>query len=291
MSTRLSLTGKAVVSLIPPPMKTSIPLLAVPLLAGALQLGAASIPYTNDFSGTGSNTAFTNETTDAQWELNGGAYRNTIPNSSVTVSSASTSITGVAGNAFTMETQFTISSFGNFNSNGGTLGFGVLSLSATFAGTNTASSYYLVDWLYGKDTSPDVGRLRILALGDTTGFTATNSVADHNADANHAATLGTTYTLRLEGTYAENGTLSMTLGLFDATGTTQIGTSATATDLTPLTGEYFGYRNRIGLGGGTSLIDFDNFSLTSSTIPEPSAFALLGGLGAFGLAATRRRRR
>lgn len=36
---------------------------------------------------------------------------------------------------------------------------------------------------------------------------------------------------------------------------------------------------------------FDNIQLTGTAIPEPSAFALLGGLGVLGLAATRRRRR
>jgi hypothetical protein len=196
----------------------------------------------------------------------------------------------VAGNPFTLETQFTVQQTGNINTNGATLGFGLFASSSTFS--STGNSYYLADFVYGHSTGTDVGRLRIVALGDTSGFTgntvATNGAADANAAANLSITTGTTYTLRLEGSYV-GSTLTMTFGLFDAAGTTQIGTSATASDTSPLTGTNFGYRNRIGLGGGTSIIDFDNYSITA--IPEPSTYALLGGAGALGLALVRRRKR
>lgn len=273
-------------------MKSSLPFSALAFLAIALSAGAATFPYANDFSGTGSNTAFTNETADAEWALNGDAYRNNQTATSWTPTTASTSITGVAGNSFTLETQFTISSFGTFNGNGATLGMGLFSLSSNFVGTNTTNSYYLADWVYGHSSGTDVGRLRIIALGDTSGTTTpTYGFADDNAGANFAATQGTTYLLRLVGTYSESGSLSMTLGLFNAAGTTQIGTSASLTDSSPLTGEYFGYRNRIGIQGGTSTIDFDNFSVTSlAAVPEPATYALLGGLAALGLVVARRRR-
>ncbi len=273
------------------PMKTCITLFTLTLLAGGLQLAAATIPYTNDFSGTGANTAFTTETTDAEWALNGGAYRHNYANHTITPSSASLSITGVAGTDFVLETQFTVQQTGSINGNGATLGMGLFSLSSTFAGSNSSTSYYLADLVYGHSSGSEVGRLRIVALGDTTGYTNANGLADDNASGTLAITTGTTYTMRLEGTYAENGSLSMTLGLFNAAGNAQIGTSATATDLTPLTGTNFGYRNRIGIGSGSSIIDFDNFSVTPSAIPEPSAFALLGGLAALGMTAVKRRRR
>lgn len=268
-------------------MKTHLTFLAVALAAGTTGLGAASLPYTNDFGGTGANTAFTTETTDVEWALSGGAYRNTYSNSSITPSTASIALTGVAGNAFTIETQFTVQQTGSLNGNGATLGFGFFASSATFS--TTANSYYLADLNYGNSGGTNVGKLRILALGDSSGFTAVDSIADDNAASTLAITTGTTYTLRLTGTYGTGGSLSMTLGLFDAAGSSQIGTSATATDLTPLTGANFGYRNRIGIGGGTSIIDFDNFSVTSAAIPEPTSFALAGGLGGLALAALRRR--
>lgn len=262
------------------------------LIASSLALGAVSARADtfNDFSGTGANTAFTTETTNAEWALNSGAYRNTFSNTAITPSSASVPTTGVAGNSFTLESQFTVQQTGTINNNGATLGFGFFASSSTFS--TTANSYYLADLVYGHSSGTDVGRLRIVALGDTSGFTgntvATNGLADADVSSTSAITVGTTYTLRLQGTYAGNGTLSMTFGLFDAAGTTQIGTSASAIDLTPLAGTHFGYRNRIGLGGGTSIIDFDNFAV--STIPEPSAFAAFGGLAALGFALQRRRR-
>lgn len=270
-------------------MKTNLaPFLAIPFLLGSIQLAAATFPYANDFSGTGANTAFTTETTNAEWALNNGAYRNTYSNSAITPTTASLSVTGAAGNPFTLETQFTVQQTGNFNTNGATLGFGLFASSATFS--TTGNSYYLADFQYANTTTTNVGKLRILSLGDATGFTAADSVADDNTGtATLAITTGTTYTLRLEGTYAEGGSLSMTLGLFDAAGTTQIGTFATASDSSPLMGDFFGYRNRIGLGGGTSIIDFDNYSIAA--IPEPSTYALLGGIAALGLALAQRRKR
>lgn len=268
-------------------MKTHISLLTLPLFVGGLQLAAATIPYTNDFSGTGANTAFTSEATDAEWALSGGAYRNTYSNSVITPSTASVSIANLSGGDFVLESQFTIQQFGTANGNGATIGFGALASSATFS--TTSNSYYLVD--FKIEGSSGVGGLRILAQGDSaTGFTTTAGTADDNASSGLAVTAGTTYTLRLAGTY-NAGALNMTFGLFNAAGTAQIGTSATATDLTPLTGTNFGFRNRIGIGGGVSIIDFDNFSLTTAAIPEPSAFALLGGLVALGLTTAKRRRR
>lgn len=269
-------------------MKTPVTLLALVLCAAALPVGAATFPYTNDFSGDGANTAFTHETTDAEWSLLDGAYRNTFTNSTVTPTVASISITGVAGNTFTIETQFTVRSIGNINANGATLGFGFFANSSSFNSTG-GDSYYLADFSFANSSSTNVGRLRILALGDTTGFTATDSIADDNSGANFAITENTTYTLRLEGSYV-GATLNMTLALFDATGTTQIGTTAVASDTSPLSGEFFGYRNRIGLGGGSTIVDFDNYSVTTP-VPEPSAYALIGGVGALGLALALRRKR
>lgn len=249
-------------------------------------LSAATFPYTNDFSGTGANTAFTTETTDAEWTVSGGVYQYTYTNTTITPSRASLPVTGITGENFTMETQFTVSSIGSVNSNGQTLGFGLFGSDATFAGSGASTSYYLADFQYANSSTP--GNLRIIALGDTTGTTGTNTSVDANgSDSTLAVVLGTTYTLRLTGTYS-GSTLNMTLGLFDAAGTTQIGTSATATDTSVLAGTNFGYRNRAGIGGGTVSVAFDNFSLTTAAIPEPAS-ALAFGCAALLTAAGLRR--
>lgn len=276
-------------------IKTHPSLLAFSFLAFALPSTGATAPYANDFSGTGANTAFTTEAADLEWSVTGGVYKNTYAQTNSTATTNSISITGVAGHSFTIETQFTVQQIGTLNANGTTLGFGVFASSATF-GTTSGNSLYLADFSFANATSSstDVGRLRILAQGDTSGFTgntiATNGLADANTSFGYLAIeTGTTYTLRLQGSIV-GSTLNMTLGLFDAAGTTQIGTSATASDTSPLTGEFFGYRNRISQGGGSSTIDFDNFSLTTgSAVPEPSAYALLGGLGALGVVISQRR--
>ena len=260
-------------------------------LAGALLtslhgLSAAVIPYTNDFSGTGSNTAFTSENTDAEWTVTGGAYVFNYTNTTITPSTASISLTNASNIAFTMETQFTVSSVGSVNSNGATLGFGLFGANTTFSGS-ASSAYYLADWQVANSGTP--GNLRIVALGDTTGFTNTPTSVDANAGSSTlAVTLGTTYTLRLVGTYS-GSTLNMTLGVYDATGTTQIGSSAIASDTSPLTGTNFGFRNRVGLGGGTFTANFDNFAV----VPEPgsAALLLLGCSAVTALALKRRARR
>lgn len=262
-------------------MKLLLPLIGLSL--GVLQIEAAVIPYTNDFSGSGSNSAFPSENLDANWNLSGGSYQFTYTSTTVTASTASIPLTNVAGTSFTLESQFTVNSFGNVNNNGETIGFGLFGANATFTGADALTAYYLVDFKIADPTNAGTGLLRILALGDTSGFSATNGVADDNATTSLAVTLGTTYTFKLTGTYS-GSTLSMTFSLWNSNGTSQIGTTATATDTSPLTGTNFGYRNRVGISGGTFSTAFDNFNL--APVPEAhttgliflAAIALLPGI-------------
>lgn len=264
--------------------KKPLAVLAGLFLAAAHPLGAAVIPYTNDFSGTGSNTAFDVENTDAQWTVSDGSYVFNFPNAPIVPSTASLSITNASAVPFTMETQFTVTSTGIVNSNGVTLGFGLFGANTTFSGTSTDTSYYLVDWQVANSTTSNVGTLRILSLGESAGFSGASTIVDANLSSSTLAIVtGTTYTLRLEGSYS-GSTLNMTAGVWDAAGTTQIGATATASDTSPLTGDNFGYRNRVGIGGGTFTANFDNFSI----VPEPGALGLLS-LGAALVLAVRRR--
>jgi hypothetical protein len=209
---------------------------------------------------------------------------------SETASSASIPVAGIAGTNFTITTQFTVASASTAPVNTGvnTIGFGALGGNATFSGDTAPNAYYLADYSYtgGPTATPgDIGRLRILSLGDTSGFTATNSLNNlDGATTGFAIQKDVTYTLKLTGTYT-GSTLNLALGLFDAAGTTQIGTSATAIDTSPLVGSNFGYRERTGT---TTTLDvsYDNFSV----VPEPSA-ALLAGVTGLGLIGIRRRSR
>jgi len=263
-------------------------LLAASLGLTAMQSSdAAVIPYTNDFSGTGSNTAFPNEDTDAEWSVSGGAYNFNYNNTTVTPSTASVQLTNLSTSPFTMETQFSISSTGSLNSNGQTIGMGFFGLTSNFGGAvqNPANAFYLADWQVANSSPANVGTLRIVSVGESAGFTNTNSIVDAAPSTTLAIDLNTAYTMRLVGTYA-GSTLNMTLSILDASGV-QIGTSATASDTSPLTGTYFGYRNRVGISGGAFAGSFDNFSVVA--VPEPGTVALFG-LGAGAMLLMMRRR-
>jgi hypothetical protein len=263
--------------------------IAISQLSAILAAHAAVVaPYTNDFSGSGSNVALPNESTDAQWNVVDGSYINSYSVTSGTASSASIDITNLDGVSFTMSTQFTMTSATAPNSNNASqIGFGAFSSAAGFL--NTASdSYYLADFTYSANnlqSGNPLGTLRIVSLqaGSNPDFSSTLGLAVASGSAaNFALVLNTTYTLQLTGTVT-GGVLSMSLSLLDATGTIQIGTSATATDATPLTGDYFGYRDRLGAGGAMS-VAYDNLSI----VPEPS-ICVLAAIGLGLVLVTRRR--
>lgn len=98
-------------------------------------------------------------------------------------------------------------------------------------------------------------------------------------------TLNTAYTLTLTGTYNATGGLTLSFNVTDGTSAVTI---ANATpDTTPLTGQYFGPRNRNSATAGTSATaTVDNFSLV---VPEPAGLGLIG-MAAAGLLGRRRRR-
>jgi hypothetical protein len=258
------------------------------LLAATPHLDAATMTYFNDFSGTGSNTDLPTETTASgqSWTVTSGVYRymNTNTTGGGIASSASIPITNAATEPFPIvQTQFVVSGIGvPQTGSGDTLGFGLFGLDAAFTGAIASNAYYLADFAYARGaTSGTVdGQLRILSLGDGTGFASITGVADDNASATLAVVPGATYTLRLTGSYT-GPTLNLTLGVFNASGI-QIGTSATASDTSPLAGTHFGFRNRTPIGGGTVTINFDDFLI----MPEPAA-----ALAALGLAIFAMRRR
>jgi hypothetical protein len=253
------------------------------LASVAGRLDAATWTYVNDFSGTAPNTDFPSETAASgqSWTVTGGVYRhiNTNTTGGGIPTSASIPITNATGEPIIMQTQFVVSTSGSVNAGfADTLGFGLFGLDPAFTGAAVGNAYYLADFNYAHGTVATAeGLLRILSLGDSAGFTAgPTGLADDNAGSTTLAVVpGNTYWLRLTTTYT-GPTINMTLSLFDSTGSTQIGTSATASDTSPLTGTNFGYRNRTPIAGGTTTIDFDNFRI----MPDPTtALAVLGLCG------------
>lgn len=196
-----------------------------------------------------------------------------------------TNIITSPGAEFHMETKFDLSGDVLGSTADASIGFMALS-----SANNGSGAYYIADWRVTQATSGGVGRLRIVNTG---GAPALASAANSTA----SVTAGT-YVLRLSGVYLNTGAIDFTLSLYDATGTTQIGTSATATTATtPGTGQYFGLRHRTGGSGGgsplsgwTTSANFDYLSVTA--VPEASSFVLMAVAAAAGAAqrAARRRR-
>lgn len=268
--------------------KRAMPVVA---LLMAMPLHAAVIPYTNNFSGTGANVDFPTENvgTGQLWEVTGGEYRlrgTSTAGGQLSASAVQTITNASSFASLTMQTQFRLPSSPQTPNGANFAGLAAFGLTTALEGSSASTAYYLADWRFGSNSSTDVGQVRILALGDTTGFVSTTGTADDFTGAgggNWAARADTVYTLRLTATLT-GGTLNLTFGVFDAAGTTQIGTSATGADTSPLTGQSFGLRSRIGAGGSPQDLFFDNFSI----IPEPGTLALAAAGGLMMLVRRRR---
>jgi hypothetical protein len=102
---------------------------------------------------------------------------------------------------------------------------------------------------------------------------------------------GTFYTFNLDVsvTPGSPNSISFTGSILNATSGSVIGTFTTVSDSTAtLGGTTVGLR--VGTQGNVNnFTTVDNFQLITSAVPEPSSFALFGGLGALGLVLSRRR--
>lgn len=210
-----------------------------------------SFPYYNDFSSTGLPKATPSFALDAgAGVLN---YQRTVGGATV-IDAASAPIAGIDGSDFVVSTRFTLDAFGTNTPLMSTVGFGAFGADAAFAG-NAANPYYLADVVVNGPAA-NIGQMRILALGDVSDFTGSGSVAGPSLSA------GETYELRLTGAYSD-GKLTMTLQMYDESGNS-VGASATAADASPLTGQFFGYRNRLVPNSGTTSMSYDEFSVTTA---------------------------
>jgi len=248
--------------------------------AGVAQ--AAVFPYTNDFS----STALTNAAPAGNWSLSGGNFNNVVTTTTATPT-ASEQVTGVAGNDFVVSTRFTLNSVTPATTGFTSLGFGILATDGAFSSTG-GNTLCLLDWsLAGPATVATVprGNLRILKQGGGSFASSATGLSDGGGFVGNSVPLGTEFLLKVTGTYS-GGSLTLTFGVWNSAGTAQIGTSATATDSAPLTGQFFGFRNRNPNTTASYNASFNDFNVVA--VPEPTFSA--AALAAGGLMLRRRRR-
>lgn len=243
------------------------------------------LPYSNDFSGTGTNTDLPYENTAANgsWTVGGGVYTYT-QNAQNSGGVSALEDFGLGLNnigTFRMSIQFKVTALSGSGTNANQVGF-ILSSNNSNPATVGTTAYYASFTIRQDGVPANVGTLTLGAAGATFDATPT-PVVGTTVLTTIGSIINNTYTLVLDGERTASS-LALTLSLFDAAGTTKIGTSATATDSAGiLTGAYSGPRFR-GVMGGTHTVQFDNFTVV---VPEPGSLALLatGGL----LVARRRR--
>lgn len=216
------------------------------------------------------------------FNIQGGAFKYTNAEGSLSLDSATTQVTNLGPAA--SANNFTLSSTLNIlSATGGSvedvriqMGLGALGTSAGSFGVDDTSNFYWANYTVASRGifAPLLGTLE-LSGGGVNGTTDTLTVD-----------LSKTYTLTLQGTYDLSGILTLNFSISDGTLTKTV----TLTDTTPLTGEFFGYRNRISDGGSGKAVDanFDNFAI----VPEPGTVSILivGGLSLFVRLRSRRSR-
>ena len=218
-----------------------------------------AIPFANDFTSTG----FTN-TTSAVWtydDVNDVLNYNQPSGGGVVVATASEEITGAGASDFVMSARFTLNDLqGALNPIA--VGLGLFGSASDFGVTTPGNAYYLADWSFGGS---GVGALRILKLQQ--GSSNQTIASGGNAGLGE---IGKTYEMRITATRNE-GALDMTIAVFDDLGTL-IGTEATGSDATPLTGAYFGIRNRTAHSGHALNIEYRSFSISGPAGPQNADF-------------------
>lgn len=126
----------------------------------------------------------------------------------------------------------------------------------------------------------------------TSGITSSTSgatVSSGVVSLNSGYTINTTYRATFTLAYLTATTADATFTISDPTNALNpYSVTASGVSVSSSAGE-IGFRTGFVGTGGT--ITLDNISITTSAIPEPSTFALLGGAGALGLALVSRRRR
>ncbi|TSJ77541.1 PEP-CTERM sorting domain-containing protein [Rariglobus hedericola] len=126
--------------------------------------------------------------------------------------------------------------------------------------------------------------------GTSVGAQVGSTVTLNSASLNSAIFNSTTfYTISLNVNAVAGTSIGFTGSILDSSNSSIIGAFGTISDSTPTFGGT-SVALRLGTGGNNVMTSVDNLVLTTSAVPEPSTYALLGGLGALGFVLSRRRR-
>lgn len=247
------------------------PIVTLASVAVASTAFSATVPYADSFQSSSTAGWITAGAAPATWSIANNGSTNVYQAASSSTNGSFSSVqqfTNIdsALEDFTFTTHFKISD----TSNGLAVGF------AAFGNTSGLGSYYLAD-------INAAGSMRIISLGGTNADFTTNGPISFGANLNGTAN----YTMSVSGTYV-GSTLNLSFEVSNGTTTKTV----TASDATPLTGQYFGLRlNNSIASTDVAAVQFADFTATTSAVPEPASFAALAGFGALGLAAFGRRRR
>ncbi|MDF3056138.1 MAG: hypothetical protein K0R17_353 [Rariglobus sp.] len=257
-------------------MKTNQYLLAgasvllAPLHAATINFNAAS-DYTSNFTPAfSSGNAVVWESANLRKNDNGGASGTT---SMVLFNTAATS----ANFSLKMDLRFD-ASLNAFSQNGLSGGF----LTHVAGGTGYVTIFRLTG-----TTTADV---RIFeGINTSTGAVGTQIGSSTITRSSGTWSESSYYTVNLD-VVNSGGSVAFTGSVLSSADASVFGTFTTITDNTPTNVSALNVGFRLGVTQN-DIIRMDNFTLTSSAIPEPSTYALLGGAGVLGLAIWNRRRR
>ena len=261
---------------------TLVPLTVVCTLIIGSSVHAATVPFSNDFSSTG----FTNQ---SEFTVGSGTLNWSTSSTSSPVAYGTEQFGNLADSTFSASYQFSLSSVGGASGDLA-LGFGVFASNGALSG-GAGNPYLLADYTFSSNVGASRGRLRLLEIASSNTGIGTNGNAQPAASGERTVALNTTYTLRLNVTNTAPNTYNLSLSLFNADGSTQFGSSATATAYSPSWsvpsgGFYLGVRSRVPQSSGTTTMAFDNFAV----VPEPSTgLLLIGGTVLLGLIRRKRR--
>ena len=245
-------------------------------LAATTAHGQLSVNFGTDNDGDGGFTTFGS---DVNWSTTSDALRGERVGG-WSNDAASIEVPGIAGQDFQITMTVTMDTIRDSGGGFTSQRFGLVFLGSDPGDMDDDSTFYAATFYPNRG---DHGELMVWQGQNDFTFPG---VGEGDFDRTEGSTdNGTQYTFNLAGTYQQNGDLDVAFSVTDTLTGLGANDVATTTISGPLAGNVFGVGGR---GNGTgNVIDYNSFEV----IPEPSTYALLGGLGALGLTLLIRRRR